>query len=1045
MSRPILGISRQCLLALLLGLIAGSAQAQGARMSIPNIGYFAGFDSFNDGDFKSAGEVFRRSASGGFKSIDDQRWIDSICFHTMIGECYYQMGDMENAAEQFSSAVALFNVHRDWMLRAQFSPIEPEANSKNPITWGVSQRRTKLGHFPDHFQVMQGKTMEENALAAQKGGVIVPQELYTCYIGEIVRCTALAISRRAEILGPVSQYDPITTQTVTALQRRPAPPNHWSQCWISLQLGCAYAAANKPQEAAAELTNSLQAGGTYDHPLTCLGLLELGKLVFKQGKFDAAQTYFLEATYSAALFERYDVMEEAFRYGSLTHLISGQEGVYAPLAKAGAAARKFKALHASLMISLAEQHSTRGETAAAAVALGQARGSLVGNEMMAGQTGARFNYENAKVQFQAGNVGPGNASLALAMAFQKAGSKRLFQIGFIDKVVTDGELTVRIGDLLYADILREPTTADWMVEPMETLTVLSTPHPQPYEHWLEIALGRKELDKALVIADRIRRHRFHSTLPLGGRLLALRWVLEAPKESLSPAALLQRQDFSVKYPKYSELSKKAAAIKNDLDALPLVPEKDADKKKQAALCGELAKVSTSQEIILQQMALRRDPSDLSFPPLVEFKDMQQKLQPGQLVLAYLSTSQSVHGFALSKDNYGHFRVADPAKVTADIATMLRALGLHDRNQPLDAKDLKGEEWKIPAAALLGQLTNQMNPDDWGKFKELVVVPDGVLWYLPFEALQLPGKAGGSEPLISRVKVRYAPTVALALPDGRGKKPLARTAVVAGRLMPRDDDKPAAASAAEIVKALPGSSVLERIPAPSSVLGSTIDRLVVLSDVDDVDKGSYGFAPLQMDRGKPGSTLADWFPLPFASPEQIVLPGFHSAAEYSLKRGGTGDEIFLSLCGLMSTGSRTILITRWRPAGQTTFDLVREFVQELPRATATDAWHRAVQLARSTEIDSDREPRVKLSPNDSLKAEHPFFWAGYLLVDRDSGDGDAKAEVKAIDKKEAVPAKEAVPKAAEKAKEPAEPVKEVAPVKKPAPIKPAANKGAKVKG
>ncbi|MBC7854158.1 MAG: hypothetical protein IAF94_12050 [Pirellulaceae bacterium] len=638
------------------------------------------------------------------------------------------------------------------------------------------------------------------------------------------------------------------------------------------------------------------------------------------------------------------------------------------------------------------------------------------------------------------------------MAFQKAGSKRLFQIGFIDKVIVDGELTERIGDLLYADILREPTTADWMVEPMETLTVLSTPHPLPYEHWLEIALGRKELDKAIVIADRIRRHRFHSTLPLGGRLLALRWVLEAPKESLSPAALLQRQDFSVKYPKYSELSKKAAAIKNDLDALPLVPEKDADKKKQAALCGELAKVSTSQEIILQQMALRRDPSDFSFPPVVEFKDMQQKLQPGQLVLAYLATSQSVHGFALSKDNYGHFRVADPAKVTADIATMLRAFGLHDRNQPLDAKDLKSEEWKIPAAALLGQLTNQMKPEEWSKFKELVVVPDSVLWYLPFEALQLPGKAGGSEPLISHVKVRYSPTVALALPDGRGKKPLARTAVVAGRLMPRDDDKPAAATVAEIVKALPGTSVLDKIPAASSVLGSTIDRLVVLADVDDLDKGSYAFAPLQMDRGKPGSTLADWFPLPFASPEQIVLPGFHSAAEYSLKRGGTGDEIFLSLCGLMSTGSRTILITRWRPAGQTTFDLVREFVQELPRTTAVDAWHRAVQLARSTEIDSDREPRVKLSPSDSLKAEHPFFWAGYLLVDRDSGGGEGKVEVK-----EAVPAKAAAPlKVVPPAKEATAPAKEAAPTKEvvpakkgpsakePEPMKTAPKKGEKVK-
>ncbi len=1024
-------------------------------MSIPNIAYFqnGGFGSFNDGDFKSAGQSFRQSASGGFKSIDDQRWVDSICFHAMIGESYYQMGDMGNALEQFSAAVQLSVNHRDWMLRVEFSPIEPEANVKNQPNWGSSQRRTKLGHFPDHFQIMQGKTQAENAAAAQNGGVIVPQELYSCYVGEIVRCSALAISRRAEILGPASPHDPLFADLLTALQRRPGPPNHWSQSWVSLQLGCAYAAMNKPQEAAQELTNSLQASGTYDHPLTSVGLLELGKLAFKQGKFDAAQTYFLESTYSATYFDRYDVMEEAFRLGALTHLISGQNGVYAPLAKAGLAYKRIKMLHASLMISLAEQFSTRGETSLAAQALSQARGSLNGNEMMLGQTGARFNYENAKVQFQAGNVVPANTSLALAMAYEKVGSKRLFQIGFIDKVIMDRELTERVGDLLYADILREPTTADWMVDPMETLAVLSNPHPLPYEHWLEISLGRKENDKALGIADRIRRHRFLSTLPLGGRLLALRWVLEAPKETLSPQAVLQRQDFSVKYPKYGELSKQAAAIQKDLDALPLVPDKDADKKKQATLCADLAKVSTAQEVILQQMALRRDPSDFSFPPLVEFKDMQQKLPPGQLTLAYLVTSQGLHAFAISKENFGYFRVADPAKVKTDLVEMLRALGLYDRNQPLDAKDLKGQEWKIPAASLLGQLTNQMVAADWAKYQELVIVPDGVLWYLPFEALQIEGKGGETEPLISRVKVRYSPTVGLMMPDGRGNKPLARTAVVAGRLMPRDDDKPAANNAHDIAKALPGTSVLVGSPASSSIFGSTIDRLVVLSDVDDVDKGSYAFAPLQMDRGKPGSTLADWFLLPFASPEQIILPGFHSAAENSLKRGGTGEEMFLSLCGLMSTGSRTILITRWRPAGQTTYDLVREFVQELPRTSAIDAWHRAVQLARSTELETDREPRVKLSPSDSLKAEHPFFWAGYLLVDRDSGGG---AEVKAEVKKEAVPPKDALPKAAEPAKKAAEPakvavpakegapVKAAPPAKEPEPAKPAVKKGEKAK-
>jgi hypothetical protein len=299
------------------------------------------------------------------------------------------------------------------------------------------------------------------------------------------------------------------------------------------------------------------------------------------------------------------------------------------------------------------------------------------------------------------------------MAYEKVGSGGLSD-WLIDKVIMNGELTERIADLLYDEILREPTTADWMVDPMETLAVLSTPHPLPYEHWLEIALGRNENDKALGIADRIRRHRFLSTLPLGGRLLALRWVLEAPKETLSPQAALQRQDFSVKYPKYRELPNKPRLSR---PRRPCLRPRRTPIAKSKPPCGGEGQHDAG---ILQQMALRRDPSDFSFPPLVEFKDMQQKLPPGQLILSYLVTSQSVHAFAISKENYGHFRVADPAKVKVEIIEMLRAMGLYDRNQPLDAKDLKAEEWKIPAACSL-ELTNQMLPADW-EIQGIIVVP-----------------------------------------------------------------------------------------------------------------------------------------------------------------------------------------------------------------------------------------------------------------------------------------------------------------------------------
>ena len=996
---------------LLLSAGAGPASAQTGK-SVPHEGYFRGFSLYFDGQFDDAREYFRDSAHGGFASTEG-RWIDSICFHTMIGECHYQQGNLAEALDQYSSAVKLFLAHRDWMLRAEMpASIEPEAAIKTTITWGKSTRATKLGQFGAYggrYNLIQG-ALDGGAGAVAKGGVVSPPTIYPVYIAEIVRCTTVSILRRAEILGPASEHDPLTAQVLDACLRRPGPPNHWSECWTQLQLGAAYIAANRTAEAASELTKSLMANGQYDHPLTSLGLLELGKLAFRQGKYDAAITLFLEATYTAAHFDRFDVMEEAFRWASVAHLVKRGQGTPGALVPAAAWARqgrgRCRILQASIYTSLGEILATNGDLSGAAAALGQARAAMNRSDMLASQFGARFNYEFSKTQFMAGSAAAGTTALNSALAFQKSASRRLFQINLIDKLVTSGApgITERTADLLYTDVLREPTSADWVIEPMETLTVVSNPHAAPYEHWLEIALSRKEFEKALNIADRIRRHRFYATLPLGGRIMSLRWVLEAPKEALSDAAILQRQDLLLKFPKFADLSKKSSDALSELEKIPLVAEDEKLHGRQKGLLDDLARASAGQEAIVQQIALRREPSEFVFPPLKETKDIQKALPEGTLVIAYLATAQNVHAFALSRDNYAWFKIATPSKVKADVVELLKELGQIDRNQPVGADDLTSDKWKQAATRLLAQLSNNTRPEEWEKYKELVVVPDSVLWYVPFEALQVPA-ADGSKALGSALSVRYCPTLSLVNPDKRGRSSLGRTAIVAGKLWVRDEPSVTVDVAKAIVEAVDGATLMPSAPpAPSSLLSSMLRRLVVLHDLDDAEKGIYGFSPIPADKARGAASLADWFALPWAGPEEVVLPGFHTAAENSLKRGGNGDELFLSICGLMSTGSRSILISRWRTGGQTSLDLMREYVQELPHSTPSRAWRRSVELAKAGVIDPNAEPRVKMtSGTKEVKADHPFFWAGYLLVDCEPGEAAVAPapadEPKADEKKE----------------------------------------------
>ena len=92
-------------------------------------------------------------------------------------------------------------------------------------------------------------------------------------------------------------------------------------------------------------------------------------------------------------------------------------------------------------------------------------------------------------------------------------------------------------------------------------------------------------------------------------------------------------------------------------------------------------------------------------------------------------------------------------------------------------------------------------------------------------------------------------------------------------------------------------------------------------------------------------------------------------------------MLLTVCGLMAGGTRTVLLSRWRTGGQTSFDLVREFAQELPHTTPSEAWQRAVILTASSRLNPAAEPRIRRSVGGNIPmANHPFFWAGYLLID-----------------------------------------------------------------
>ncbi len=971
-----------CALVAAWGAWGGNGQVAWAQVdTIPSGNYYIVFPTYQAGDFVDAIKGFERAGRTGIKGANG-RWIDSICFHAMTGESYYHMGNNAKALDHHRSAIQQYLQYPNWMVRVDWTPVRA-ASGNLQIPWGAPQRVMRIGAYSNRMPMTLGDVQAiPGANVAFNNQRKVPVD-----VPEIVRCLAVSIRRYRELSGPNTLHDPLMLALITELARRPVPPNSWGESFVDVLLGFAHRAIGKNGDAEQYLKRGLVAAGQFDHPLTPLALLDLGHIALQEADFAKAANLFLEASYSTMGFKDNntpDVLEEAFHYGFIANHLSNRKQAFVPLEVVAVFASKNKLFHlqASAITSWAEDLALLGRTAEAANALNVGRNVLLKREMQIGRMGARYNYVQSIVSYQQGNAVAGDESLAAAMTFQRnGGSTWMFQIGIADTLYTTGKLSPRAAEQLFDTVLRDPGRADWLVQPLESLTSLVVPHPLPMEHWFEIAYARNDIDRALEISDYIRRHRFYSTLAMGGRLLSMRWLMEQGVD-MDQEAALARRDILVEYPAYDQLSQQAKQLQTALAAKPLAPVDPVDIKAQQEQLAQLAQVSARQEALLRQIAVRREYAPLIFPKQRTAKDILKAMPATQSLLVFYVSSRHLYGFLLGNDRakYSTWTVSSPVQVAKHLKDMLREIGNYDANRSVPVAELSKDDWKKSAAGLFDLLlpssAKVQLPEN---MEELVIVPDGLLWYVPFEALEVP-KADRRVPLISQTRVRYAITASMAVPDDRARRPSGNMAVVLGRMYPSNADTLSQEEFQSLSRVVPGAVELPKtLPAPSSIYGSLFDRLVVLNDYPPQTTGLYAWSPA-MDTGA-GSTLNDWLTLPWGGPEQVILPTFHTPAESALKVSSDGQDIFLSAFAMMASGSRTILLSRWRTGGQTSYDLVREFVSELPQATAAAAWQRAVFLTIDAPLQPDREPRLTTTTKDTIpRAEHPFFWSGYVLLD-----------------------------------------------------------------
>lgn len=293
-----------------------------------------------------------------------------------------------------------------------------------------------------------------------------------------------------------------------------------------------------------------------------------------------------------------------------------------------------------------------------------------------------------------------------------------------------------------------------------------------------------------------------------------------------------------------------------------------------------------------------------------------------------------------------------------------------------------------AFGAIERITNTLIPQPLARemsgFDRLVVMPDGILNYLPFEALGIgTGKLAGF--LIESMSVSYSPSVSVLSMLRRRMSAATEAAVLAiggiryelerkrvrtgpaGDISEDFQDIPYSRSEvnrirrsfpADRVRTLTGGEVNERAVKGLRLKGYGIIHFACHGYVDEIDPlGTALVLTAGPSAGEDGYLRTEEIAGLETDADLVVLSSCRSAS--GLLENGEG---ILSVARpFFFAGARSVLATLWPIYDRSTAEFMGEFYRHLAKGQEQSE---ALRNAKITMIRSSRT--------------HPFFWAGYVL-------------------------------------------------------------------
>ncbi|MBE2220399.1 MAG: CHAT domain-containing protein [Anaerolineae bacterium] len=365
---------------------------------------------------------------------------------------------------------------------------------------------------------------------------------------------------------------------------------------------------------------------------------------------------------------------------------------------------------------------------------------------------------------------------------------------------------------------------------------------------------------------------------------------------------------------------------------------------------------TEREQALWQLLNQWQKRDLISPPsspiwTVNLGELQQCLPPDTLVLEFYTTDKSILTIGISTDENWSAQLAISAGQIADIVGQYRfqmnkfTYGAAYSSRHADAllhsaNDTLHQLYTLLLEPIASQLTG----------KNLIIIPHGLLHYVPFHAL-----FDGAHYLIESHTISYAPSATILY--RMMTKPVKRGLNAPLIIGLADDTIPFAQNEAESISQLfedaqlylDKQATIENMSAHLSHSG-----LLHLSTHATFRADNPMFSALKMADG--WLSVNDLYQMADIPP-LVTL----SACETGRHQIATGDELLGLSRGLLASGARSIVVSLWMVEDKVTASLMTHFYTALQKG---ESIHNALRAAQLTIKE---------------KNPHPYYWSAFIVI------------------------------------------------------------------